>query len=89
MATGLHDLVVTSQHEVARRGDADFETRAGVWTHVAATRGRQMVADGAVTERERAQAERDYRDRVSECARSHTQYLLAVEGVRPYTPREA
>lgn len=85
VTAGLHDLVVTSQHEVAGRGDADFETRAGVWTHVAATRGRQMVADGAITERERAQAEHDCRDWVSERARSHTQYLLAVEGVRPYT----
>lgn len=83
---GLHEIVVTSQHEVAQRGDADFATRAGVWIHVAATRGRQMVADGAITERDRAQAEHDYRDWISERARSHTQYLLAVEGVRPYTP---
>jgi hypothetical protein len=83
---GLREVVVTAQHEVAQRGDADFATRAGVWIHVAATRGRQMVADGAITERARAQAERDYRDWIDERARSHTQYLLAVDGVRPYTP---
>ncbi len=36
---GLREVVVTAQHEVAQRGDADFATRA-VWIHVAATRGR-------------------------------------------------
>ena len=79
---GLADIIATPQHEVARRGDPGFETLVAVWTHVAATRGRQMVADGVFTERERATAEAEYRDWTGNGAKSHAQYLLAVEGVR-------
>lgn len=80
---GLGDLVTTDQHEITRRGDADFETRAGIWAAVAATRGQQMVADGAISEPERRAAEADYRAWLGAVGVSHVQYLLAVEGVRP------
>jgi len=79
---GLGDIVATDQHEIMRRADPDFETRAGIWAAVAATRGHQMVADGAISERERAAAEADYRAWLRDSAESHVQYLLAVEGVR-------
>lgn len=85
VAAGLGEVASTPQHEVTRRGDPDFETRIGIWAEVAATRGRQMVADGALTEAERATAEADYRAWVREGAESQAMYLLAVEGVRPVT----
>ena len=79
---GLGDIVASDQHEVSQRADPDFEMRAGIWAAVAATRGRQMVADGAIGERERDAAEADYRAWLRDSAESHVQYLLAVEGVR-------
>jgi SAM-dependent methyltransferase len=82
-AVGLEDVMVTPQPEHVGRGDADFASRAGIWADVAATRGHQMVADGAVTESLRSRAEHDYRQWVRDDARSQTMYLVAVEGVRP------
>ena len=79
---GLASVTVTPQHETSRRGEKDFAVRAGVWADVAATRGRQMVADGAIDERDRAAAEIDYRAWVAEKAIQQTMYLLAVDGVR-------
>lgn len=80
---GLTAITTTDQTEVTRRSDPDFATRAGIWATVAATRGHQMVADGAIGEGERRAAEVEYRAWVGQAAQSHVQYLLAVEGVRP------
>lgn len=82
-AAGLADVAVSAQHETARRGDRDFETRAAIWAEVAATRGHQMVADGVISEPARASAETDCRAWVRGGAEAQTLYLLAVEGVRP------
>jgi SAM-dependent methyltransferase len=82
-AVGLEDVTATPQPEHVRRGDVDFASSAGIWADVAATRGHQMVADGAVTESLRARAEHDYRQWIGDGARSQTMYLVAVEGVRP------
>ena len=68
---------------ITRRSDPDFETRAGIWATIAATRGHQMVADGVISEGERRAAEVEYRAWLGQAGRSHVQYLLAVEGVRP------
>lgn len=80
---GLRDVRVTPQHETARRGAPDFERHAGIWAEVAATRGRQMVEDGAITEAERSRTEADCRAWVRDGAEVQTLYLLAVEGVPP------
>ncbi|MBI1848621.1 MAG: methyltransferase domain-containing protein [Candidatus Rokubacteria bacterium] len=77
---GLARVTVTAQDETARRGEPDFEARAGIWADVAASRGHQMVADGAVTEAERSAAEADYRAWVGAEAREHVQYLRAAAG---------
>jgi len=79
---GLREIVATDQHETSRRSDPDFEARAGIWAAVAATRGHQMVADGAISEAERRAAEADYRSWLRDGAETHVQYLRAVEGVR-------
>ncbi|PYM94659.1 MAG: ubiquinone biosynthesis methyltransferase UbiE [Candidatus Rokuibacteriota bacterium] len=79
---GLSEIVASDQHETTRRADPDFETRAGIWAAVAATRGHQMVADGVISEAERRAAEADYRAWLRDGAQTHVQYLRAVEGVR-------
>ena len=78
---GLRDVVVTPQHETLRRGEPDFTARAGIWADVAATRGRQMVADGFVDEGARAAAEAQLRA-WSRDGETMTMYLLAVDGAR-------
>jgi SAM-dependent methyltransferase len=80
-AVGLVDVTASPQPETTRRADPGFEGRAGIWAEVASSRGRQMVADGAVTERQRATAEREYRAWIRDEAESQTMYLLAVDGV--------
>jgi ubiquinone/menaquinone biosynthesis C-methylase UbiE len=80
---GLLGIVETPQHEVARRGDPDFEARLGIWAEVAASRGHQVVADGMLTEAQRAAAEAEYRGWIRCRAECQILYLMAVEGVRP------
>lgn len=80
---GFVDIVSTPQHEVGTRNDPDFLTRLGLWAEVAASRGHQMVADGILTETQRATAETEYRTWVHDSAVAQTMYLMAVEGRRP------
>jgi SAM-dependent methyltransferase len=79
-AAGLTNIRVTPQHERTVRGDVDFTARIGIWAAVAATRGHQMVADGVLTETERATAGADYRTWIENRAEAQTLHLLAVEG---------
>ena len=79
---GLRETKRTAQHERTQRGDADFETRIGIWAAVARIRGPQMVEDGFIAEVYRRAAERDYREWAEEEAESQTLYLLCVEGTR-------
>ena len=80
---GLRNVVVTSQAEATQRGDPDFAVRMGLWAEVAASRGRQMVSDGVITEWQRYTAETDWRAWLQSEALSQRLYLLAVEGTRP------
>jgi SAM-dependent methyltransferase len=80
---GFVDIVATPQHEVSTKNDPDFLTRLGLWAEVAASRGHQMVADGILTETQRARAEAEYRAWVRNSAVAQTMYLMAVEGRRP------
>jgi ubiquinone/menaquinone biosynthesis C-methylase UbiE len=86
-SAGVADVRVTVQHERTVRGDTDFVARIGIWADVAATRGHQMVADGAIGESDRAAAEREYRDWIHSVAESQTMFLLAVEGTVSGGPR--
>lgn len=81
---GLVDIEATPQHEITRRTDADFDTRIALWADLTASRGHQMVADGVITEGQRAAAEADYRAWIRERAESQRLYLVAVEGVRRF-----
>lgn len=82
MEAGLTDIRVSVQSETTSREDADFNEKIGIWAEVVATRGRQMVEDGYVTESERQEAEKQYREWVTTAAKSQTMYLLAVEGLK-------
>ena len=82
MPEGTGAILDTRSLATTRRADPDFETRAGIWAAVAATRGHQMVADGVISEAERCAAEADYRAWLRDGAQTHVQYLRAVEGVR-------
>jgi ubiquinone/menaquinone biosynthesis C-methylase UbiE len=78
----LEDVVETPQPETTHRTDADFVTRIGLWADVAASRGHQMVADGIISETQRAAAEAEYRTWMRDSAESQTLYLTSVEGRR-------
>jgi ubiquinone/menaquinone biosynthesis C-methylase UbiE len=82
-AAGLRDVQVTPQHETVLRGEAGFEDQIVLWADVAATRGRQMVVDGTMSEEQRAEAEAAWRIWGRVGATSQRLYLLAVEGRRP------
>jgi SAM-dependent methyltransferase len=80
-AAALSRIRVNHEPELAKRGEPDFATRAGIWAEVAATRGHQMVADGVLSEDDRRRAEADYRAWVDHDAESMTLHLDAVQGV--------
>ncbi|PZM63148.1 class I SAM-dependent methyltransferase [Paenibacillus dendritiformis] len=80
--SGLGEIVVTPQHEVAKRTDPDFHTRIGIWADTASSRGAQMARDGYITDREYRIAEEQYRVWIKEQAVSLSMYMLTVEGVR-------
>lgn len=82
-SAGFHNVRVREQHESARRGDPDFGEKAGIWADVAASRGRQLVADGYLTEEERQAAEQALRTWAEETGEFQRLYLLSVEGVAP------
>ena len=79
---GLLDVRATEELELTTRGDADFETRIALWPTVIATRGHQIVADGMITERERAAAEAAFAEWLRDAATSQCLYLLAVSATK-------
>lgn len=78
---GLGDVGVTSQDELTRRDDPDFSVRIALWEQVIDTRGHQIVADGLLSETDRARAGSDFAAWANEEAESQTLSLAAVEGV--------
>ena len=77
---GLGQIATTDQFETVRRTDPGYAAKMGIWATVAETRGRQLVADGYVTEAERHAAAQDYAAWVATEADYMEMYLLAVEG---------
>lgn len=62
------------------RGAPDFEVRIALWEQVITTRGRQIVADGMLSEAERARTGADFAAWAQERAQRQTLVLAAVEG---------
>jgi ubiquinone/menaquinone biosynthesis C-methylase UbiE len=81
-AAGLIDVSSIPEDEIATRGEEDFEVRMALWAEVIATRGHQLVADGALTEAERAGAEHDLREWIGKSAQRQTLRLKAIVGTR-------
>ena len=77
---GLKNITVSNHSEQTNSTDTDFAKHINIWAIVAATRGKQMVSDGYITEAERAAAEEDYQNWAATTAQSMNMYLLAVTG---------
>ncbi len=77
---GLSNIKIIPQHEISDTNDADFEAAARIWSIVAETRGKQVVADGYCSEELRLQAIEEYDAWITNEAQSMMLYLLAVEG---------
>lgn len=77
---GLTNITVSDYSEITKSADEDFAKRINIWAIVAATRGKQMVRDGYITEAERAAAESDYQHWATTNAQGMQLYLLAVTG---------
>ncbi|HEY4097293.1 MAG TPA: methyltransferase domain-containing protein [Baekduia sp.] len=85
---GLVDVEVSPQPEVTHSADPDFAEAAALWEQVVATRGHQLVGDGALSERTRAAAERAFAEWAAGPApRRQAMHLVAVSGRRPPAPR--
>lgn len=80
---GLVDVAVLDSGETTSAGAPDFRTRAALWPTVAATRGHQLVADGVISEGERADAERELWLWAREGGRRQSLRLYFATGVRP------
>ncbi|KAB8138159.1 methyltransferase domain-containing protein [Gracilibacillus oryzae] len=81
-ANGLTNIETSVQHETVTKSDHDFKQRVSIWAEVADSRGHQLVADGYITETERAGAVEEYRDWINTSAESMEMYLLAVSGCK-------
>jgi SAM-dependent methyltransferase len=82
-ACGLVDVTMADESESTDPSDPDYVDRASLWVRTAATRGHQMVADGALTEAERVAAEAEMRGWVERREGRQMLYLRACVGRRP------
>jgi SAM-dependent methyltransferase len=80
---GLVAISAVDQHEVTTVGDADYRRRIALWPGVIATRGHQVVADGWLTEADRALAEADIRRWIAESSPAQSMFLRSVTGATP------
>jgi ubiquinone/menaquinone biosynthesis C-methylase UbiE len=77
---GLTTIYIKPQHETSIRGEEEFESAVRIWSIVAETRGKQVVADGFCSDELRLQAIEEYDAWIIKEAQSMRLYLLAVEG---------
>lgn len=80
---GLTGVSAVDQREVAAARDADYQRRIALWPGVIATRGHQVVADGWLTEADRALAEKDIRRWIAEASPTQSLFLSSVTGTAP------
>ena len=77
---GMRNVDVRDQSEVSSSGSETFIEEITIWKKVAETRGKQLVADGYLTEEERQSAIREYQGWMDNEARHMKLYLKAVTG---------
>jgi ubiquinone/menaquinone biosynthesis C-methylase UbiE len=80
---GLADVSGVDQCEVTRADDPDYRRRIALWPDVIASRGHQVVADGWLTEADRALAEKDIRRWIADCRPTQSLFLRSVTGTVP------
>jgi SAM-dependent methyltransferase len=83
---GLARVSAVDQREVTTAGDEDYQRRIALWPDVIASRGHQVVADGWLTETERARAEDDIRRWIAGSRPAQSLFLASVTGTRPRQP---
>jgi SAM-dependent methyltransferase len=79
---GLADVSAVNQLEVTTAADPDYERRIALWPDVIATRGQQVVADGWLTEADRALAEEDIRRWIADSRPAQSLFLRSVTGTK-------
>jgi ubiquinone/menaquinone biosynthesis C-methylase UbiE len=77
---GLRNIDVQDQSEVSSSGSDTFMEEISIWKKVAETRGKQLVADGYLTEAERQTTVDEYQRWMDNEARHMKLYLKAVTG---------
>ena len=80
---GLSDITAVDQLEVTTARDADYQQRIALWPGVIATRGHQIVADGWLTEADRALAEKDIWRWIEGSSPAQSLFLRSVTGTKP------
>jgi len=77
---GMRNITVDDQSEISQSGNNTFIEEISIWKKVAETRGKQLVADGYLTEIDRLSAIGGYQSWMDKDARSMKLYLTAVTG---------
>jgi len=80
LSIGLKKIKVADANELNSVEEVDFIEAAGIWTKVAETRGKQMVGDGYITDKERLDAIQDYSHWLEEVGQSMNLHLRSVSG---------
>jgi len=80
---GLIGVSAVDQREVTTARDADYQQRIALWPGVIGTRGHQVVADGWLTEADRALAEKDIWRWIEESTPTQSLFLRSVTGTKP------
>ena len=80
---GLISVSAVDRHEVTTVADADYQRRIALWPGVIRTRGHQVVADGWLTEPDRALAEADIWRWIEESSPAQSLFLRSVLGTKP------
>jgi len=77
---GLTAVTAADQSEVTTDRDPDYQRRIALWPGVISTRGHQVVADGWLTEAERALAEDEIWRWISQARPTQSLFLRSVAG---------
>jgi len=57
---GFHSIEILDSNELYQKGEDNFIEKAGIWLHVASSRGKQMVQNGYLSDKELQQAIEEY-----------------------------
>lgn len=82
-SAALSAITSEPQHEIAKRGDADFEAQLDIWPKVIESLGPQVAAHAAISPSELVLARTEYRHWVRDSAERQVLDLHAVVGIRP------